>query len=90
MKEPEPNLARYFRSGGATPLIGTTDLLAQTKSGQQIYVDITLSPLQTENGKQLIVSVRDVTEQKKNQMLVKKLSRVVEQNTECYNYRHKQ
>lgn len=79
-EEPEPNLAQYFRSGGATQLIGTTDLLAQTKSGQQIYVDITLSPLQTENGKQLIVSVRDVTEQKKNQMLVKKLSRVVEQS----------
>ena len=79
-EEPEPNLAQYFRSGGVTQLIGTTDLQAQTKSGQQIYVDITLSPLQTENGKQIIASVRDVTEQKKNQVLVKKLSRVVEQS----------
>ena len=78
--EPKPNLAQYFRSGGATQIVGTTDLQAQTKSGQQMFVDITLSPLQTESGKQIIASVRDVTEQKKNQMLVKKLSRVVEQS----------
>ena len=78
--EQEPNLAQYFRSGGVTQLVGTTDLQASTKSGQQIYVDITLSPLQTESGKQIIASVRDVTEQKKNQILVKKLSRVVEQS----------
>lgn len=78
--EPEPNLAQYLRSGGGTQTVNTTDLQAQTKYGQQIYVDMTLSPLQTENGKQIIASVRDVTEQKKNQMLVKKLSRVVEQS----------
>ena len=78
--EPAPNLAQYLRSGGGTQTVNTTDLQAQTKYGQQIYVDMTLSPLQTENGKQIIASVRDVTEQKKNQMLVKKLSRVVEQS----------
>ena len=56
------------------------DLHARTKDGRTINVDVKLNPIVTEQGTQVIVSVRDVTEQKKAQEAVKKLSLVVEQS----------
>jgi len=56
------------------------DLHAETRDGRSISVDVKLNPIVTEQGTQVIVSVRDVTEQKKAQEAVKKLSLVVEQS----------
>ncbi len=44
------------------------DLHARTRDGRTISVDVKLNPIATEQGIQVIVSVRDVTEQKKAQM----------------------
>ncbi len=57
-----------------------SDMRAETKDGRTIFVDVKLNPITTEQGTQVIVSVRDVTEQKKAQQAVKMLSLVVEQS----------
>jgi PAS domain S-box-containing protein len=56
------------------------DLHAETRDGRTISVDVKLNPIVTEQGTQVIVSCRDVTEQKKAQEEVKKLSLVVAQS----------
>jgi len=53
---------------------------AVTKSGARILVDINLSYICSEDEPMVIASIRDVTEQRKAQELIRKLSMVVEQN----------
>ncbi|TVZ37210.1 PAS domain S-box-containing protein/diguanylate cyclase (GGDEF)-like protein [Alteromonadaceae bacterium 2753L.S.0a.02] len=43
------------------------NLMAQTRSGKVLYVDIRLSPIQTKYGSNTIAVIRDVTERKKLQ-----------------------
>jgi len=76
----QDKLERFFQGQCRMDLGAESNLTALTQDGRTISVDIKLSPLQTESGAQVIASVRDVTEQRKNQELVRKLSLVVEQS----------
>jgi len=76
----QAKLERFFETPRSRDLGTASNLTALTKDGRTIVVDIKLSPLVTESGDQVIASVRDVTEQRKNQELVTKLSLVVEQS----------
>jgi len=70
----------FFAAPSERDFGAVEDLHAETKDGRTISVDVKLNPIVTEQGTQVIVSVRDVTEQKKAQEAVKKLSLVVEQS----------
>jgi len=70
----------FLREGRTRDLGMELNLHALAKDGRPIAVDIKLSPVATEAGPQVIASIRDVTEQKKAQELVQKLSLVVEQS----------
>ncbi|MGE4299088.1 MAG: PAS domain S-box protein [Desulfovibrionaceae bacterium] len=70
----------FFASQPLPSQAGLQDAVAEVKGGGRIAVDIKLSPIETESGPQVIASVRDVTEQKKAQESIKKLSQVVEQS----------
>lgn len=76
----QEKLERFFQGRHSGDMGNESNLTALTRDGRTISVDIKLSPLQTESGAQVIASVRDVTEQRKNQELVNKLSLVVEQS----------
>jgi len=56
------------------------ELRAQAKDGRIIPVDISLSPLETPDGLLFVASLRDVTERKKAESELKKLSTAVEQS----------
>ncbi len=74
------NVAAYFRERADRGLGEEGQFIAVGKDGRRIAVDIKLNPIQTRDGVQVIASVRDVTEQKKAQESIKKLSEVVEQS----------
>ncbi len=74
------NVRAFFKRPLAEMSAQLSDAEAVVKGGARIAVDIKLSPIQTANGLQVIASVRDVTEQKKAQDVIRKLSKVVDQS----------
>jgi len=56
---------RFFATPGDMSLVAGKKFYGQTKSGDQIPVDISLNPIETEDGVQIIASIRDITERKK-------------------------
>ena len=76
-----PDKVRSFFAGGLTREMGlVANLYAVAKDGRRIAVDLKLSLLGAEAGPQAIVSIRDVTEQKKALESIKQLSLVMEQS----------
>lgn len=69
--------ARYrqdFASAGKTRPMGLgLELLAQRKDGTQFPVEISLSPVNTENGTNVTAVIRDVTERRQNEQRVRAL-----------------
>jgi len=74
------NVDRFFRDNASQGTGVEAEFVAVAKDGRRIAADIKLSPIETGREIQVIASVRDVTEQKKAQESVKKLSEVVEQS----------
>ena len=74
------NVWKFFEQPMERMFYQLSDAEAVVKGGRRIDVDIKLSPIQTSAGLQVIASVRDVTEQKKAQEVIKKLSKVVDQS----------
>lgn len=65
---------RDFASAGKTRPMGLgLELLAQRKDGTQFPVEISLSPVKTENGTNVTAVIRDVTERKLNEQRVRAL-----------------
>lgn len=80
-KEAHPDNVRSFFNRPMDQMYAQlSDAEAVVKGGRRIAVDIKLSPIKTPNGLQVIASVRDVTEQKKAQEVIRKLSKVVDQS----------
>ncbi|EKO40524.1 MAG: PAS domain S-box [Solidesulfovibrio magneticus str. Maddingley MBC34] len=72
---------RHFFAEDRTREMGmAANLYARTKDGRRIAIDLKLSPLHTETGRQVIASIRDITEQKQALESIRQLSLVVEQS----------
>lgn len=80
MLVPEANRARHpghrkaFAAAGLTRPMGLSlDLFARRKDGSRFPVEISLSPMQTENGVHVTAVIRDVTERKLIEQRVRNL-----------------
>ncbi len=71
--------ARPARSNGLASLASPTELWARRKSGHQFPVEISLSPLQTEEGLLLTSAIRDVTERRRADEAIRELNATLEQ-----------
>ena len=71
--------SRPARANGSAALASPTELWARRKSGHQFPVEISLSPLQTEEGLLLTSAVRDVTERQRADEAIRELNATLEQ-----------
>jgi PAS domain S-box-containing protein len=67
------------RANGMAWLASPTELWARRKSGHQFPVEISLSPLQTEEGLLLTSAIRDVTERRRADEAIRELNATLEQ-----------
>lgn len=65
----------FFASPGDMSLVAGKEFSGQTKSGDLVPVDISLSPIETADGLQLIASVRDITDRKRAEEAIKEQER---------------
>jgi PAS domain S-box-containing protein len=71
--------SRTARATGLAWLASPTELWAQRKSGHQFPVEISLSPLQTEEGLLLTSAIRDITERRRADEAIRELNATLEQ-----------
>ncbi len=71
--------SRPARANASAVLASPTELWARRKSGHQFPVEISLSPLQTEEGLLLTSAVRDVTERQRADEAIRELNATLEQ-----------
>src|SRR6202522_1205691 len=67
------------RANGMAWLAAPTELWARRKSGHQFPVEISLSPLQTEEGLLLTSAIRDITERRRADEAIRELNATLEQ-----------
>ncbi|WP_156952640.1 PAS domain S-box protein [Maridesulfovibrio frigidus] len=79
-KDHPEKVQSFFRAGVNQKISPAANFEALTKDGNILAIDVKLNPIQTGQETQVIASVRDVTEQKRAQEAIKKLSQVVEQS----------
>lgn len=80
MLAPEWNShSRPAKANGAAWLASPTELWARRKNGQQFPVEISLSPLHTEEGLLLTSAVRDITERRRADEAIRELNATLEQ-----------
>jgi len=80
-------MKRYLATGEAHVLNRTIDITALNKKGQEFYISLTISGYKTE-GKQMFISfLRDISEQRRNQIeLEQKKKELEESNKELEQY----
>lgn len=71
--------SRPARANGLAFLASPTELWARRKSGHQFPVEISLSPLQTEEGLLLTSAIRDITERRRVDEAIRELNSTLEQ-----------
>ncbi|MBF0450044.1 MAG: PAS domain S-box protein [Candidatus Magnetomorum sp.] len=72
------NRERFLKNVNTRQMGTGLDLFAQAKNGAFIPVDISLSPIETKTGRLIVASIRDITERKKSEDQIKKLSQAIE------------
>jgi len=72
--------AKFYADPKRLSMGSKNDFLGIAKDGKKIPVDISLSPIKTDEGLLVVASVRDISERMKEQEELKKLSRAVEQS----------
>jgi len=81
LRDKHPGFRKAFMDAGMPEdALPGKNFVAQAKDGRLIPVDIGLSPLKTAEGLQVIASLRDITERKKAEAALTKLSKAVEQS----------
>ncbi len=63
---------KYCDSLHVRPFLACLDLVARHKDGRELPVDLSLNPVQTEEGTLVICSLRDVTERKRAETALRK------------------
>ncbi len=61
---------KIFANPGDMSVLAGKEFYGQTKDYDQIPVDISLNPIETEDGIQIIASIRDITERKKAEVAI--------------------
>jgi len=68
------------RSGGEHPVVSGRELVGLTRDGREMPLEITLSPIVTAQGLNVVSSMRDISRRKRDEEQIRKLSRAVEQS----------